>query len=88
MHAVKNSKWFYEMLPWIPEPSTVNNKLKRREGSGKNRPVEPEPSRRFNLLFTVEGSGIQGNEMFAFVKSDWKARVWRHKRGHTDTGYL
>jgi hypothetical protein len=20
-------------LPWIPEPSTVNNKLKRREGS-------------------------------------------------------
>ena len=31
-------------LPWIPEPSTVNNKLKRR----------------FNLLFTVEGSGIQG----------------------------
>jgi hypothetical protein len=21
-------------LPWIPEPSTVNNKLKRREGSG------------------------------------------------------
>jgi hypothetical protein len=21
----------------------------------------PEPSRRFNLLFTVEGSGIQGN---------------------------
>jgi hypothetical protein len=26
----------------------------------KNLPVEPEPSRRFNLLFTVEGSGIQG----------------------------
>ena len=26
----------------------------------KNVPVEPEPSRRFNLLFTVEGSGIQG----------------------------
>jgi hypothetical protein len=23
-----------EILPWIPEPSTVNNKLKRREGSG------------------------------------------------------
>ena len=23
-------------------------------------PVEPEPSRRLNLLFTVEGSGIQG----------------------------
>jgi hypothetical protein len=22
------------VLPWIPEPSTVNNKLKRREGSG------------------------------------------------------
>jgi hypothetical protein len=21
-------------LPWIPEPSTVNNKLKRRKGSG------------------------------------------------------
>jgi hypothetical protein len=21
-------------LPWIPEPSTANNKLKRREGSG------------------------------------------------------
>jgi hypothetical protein len=21
-------------VPWIPEPSTVNNKLKRREGSG------------------------------------------------------
>jgi hypothetical protein len=21
-------------IPWIPEPSTVNNKLKRREGSG------------------------------------------------------
>jgi hypothetical protein len=21
-------------LPWIPEPSTVNNKLKHREGSG------------------------------------------------------
>jgi hypothetical protein len=25
-------------------------------------PWIPEPSRRFNLLFTVEGSGIQGNE--------------------------
>ena len=25
--------------------------------------VEPEPSRRFNLLFTVEGSGIQGNQI-------------------------
>jgi hypothetical protein len=23
-----------KLLPWIPEPSTVNNKLKRREGSG------------------------------------------------------
>jgi hypothetical protein len=23
-----------EELPWIPEPSTVNNKLKCREGSG------------------------------------------------------
>jgi hypothetical protein len=22
------------LLPWIPEPSTVNNKLQRREGSG------------------------------------------------------
>ena len=22
------------VVPWIPEPSTVNNKLKRREGSG------------------------------------------------------
>jgi hypothetical protein len=22
------------LVPWIPEPSTVNNKLKRREGSG------------------------------------------------------
>ena len=22
------------LLPWIPEPSTVNNKLKCREGSG------------------------------------------------------
>jgi hypothetical protein len=27
----------------------------------KNLPVEPEPSRHCNLLFTVEGSGIQGN---------------------------
>ena len=35
----------YSPIPWIPEPSTVNNKL----------------TRRFNLLFTVEGSGIQGN---------------------------
>jgi hypothetical protein len=24
----------YNVVPWIPEPSTVNNKLKRREGSG------------------------------------------------------
>jgi hypothetical protein len=23
-----------DQVPWIPEPSTVNNKLKRREGSG------------------------------------------------------
>jgi hypothetical protein len=23
-----------DTVPWIPEPSTVNNKLKRREGSG------------------------------------------------------
>jgi hypothetical protein len=30
----------------------------------KNRPVEPEPSRRFNLLFTVEGSGIQGRALY------------------------
>jgi hypothetical protein len=29
----------------------------------KNRPVESEPSRRFNLLFTVEGSGIQGSAL-------------------------
>jgi hypothetical protein len=28
--------------------------------------VEPEPSRRFNLLFTVEGSGIQGTFMNEF----------------------
>ena len=62
-------------LPWIPEPLTVNNKLKRRKAlvqredslikprKSQNRisgfstesvPVEPEPSRRFNLLFTVE----------------------------------
>jgi hypothetical protein len=25
---------YEEKLTWIPEPSTVNNKLKRREGSG------------------------------------------------------
>ena len=31
----------------------------------KNVPVEPEPSRRFNLLFTVEGSGIQGTQTYA-----------------------
>jgi hypothetical protein len=24
----------YSNIPWIPEPSTVNNKLKRHEGSG------------------------------------------------------
>jgi hypothetical protein len=24
----------WHSIPWIPEPSTVNNKLKRREGSG------------------------------------------------------
>jgi hypothetical protein len=37
----------------------------------KNLPVEPEPSRRFNLLFTVEGSGIQGMSLmdFGFVSS-------------------
>ena len=95
----KKKTWLASPLAWIPEPSTVNNKLKRREGSGstggdslikprqsqnrisgfstdsvlkplilfcdwrgliKESPVEPEPSRRFNLLFTVEGSGIQG----------------------------
>jgi hypothetical protein len=27
-------EWAFRKLPWIPEPSTVNNKLKRREGSG------------------------------------------------------
>jgi hypothetical protein len=34
---------FSPPLPWIPEPSTVNNKLKRREGSGiqGNRPLAP-----------------------------------------------
>ena len=71
-------------IPWILEPSTVNNKLKRREGSGsteresKNLPVEPEPSRRFNLLFTVEGSGIQGSitkEMLKFMYSRKKQLV-------------
>jgi hypothetical protein len=25
---------FYPRVPWIPKPSTVNNKLKRPEGSG------------------------------------------------------
>jgi hypothetical protein len=30
--------------------------------SGEYVPWIPEPSRRFNLLFTVEGSGIQGSE--------------------------
>ena len=40
------------MVPWIPEPSTVNNKLKRREGSGST-----------GRLFTVEGSGIQGTRL-------------------------
>jgi hypothetical protein len=34
----------------------------------KNRPVEPEPSRRFNLLFTVEGSGIQGSNQAVLGK--------------------
>ena len=29
-----NSFGAVEKVPWIPEPSTVNNKLKRREGSG------------------------------------------------------
>jgi hypothetical protein len=28
------SRMLPKKLPWIPEPSTVNNKLKRREGSG------------------------------------------------------
>jgi hypothetical protein len=36
--------------------------LVQREDS-KNLPVEPEPSRRFNLLFTVEGFGIQGTRV-------------------------
>jgi hypothetical protein len=35
--AIKNvvglCLWVVYWLPWIPEPSTVNNKLKRREGS-------------------------------------------------------
>jgi hypothetical protein len=31
---VKLQASIYVSLPWIPEPSTVNNKLKRREGSG------------------------------------------------------
>ena len=31
---VKVFNWFRRTIPWIPEPSTVNNKLKRREGSG------------------------------------------------------
>ena len=32
----QKSTWFTKAfcVPWIPEPSTVNNKLKRREGSG------------------------------------------------------
>jgi hypothetical protein len=30
----KKTTWLASPLPWIPEPSTVNNKLKRREGSG------------------------------------------------------
>ena len=38
--------------------------------SSENLPVEPEPSRHFNLLFTVEGSGIQGTlEERFFCKS-------------------
>jgi hypothetical protein len=36
----------------------------------QNLPVEPEPSRRFNLLFTVEGSGIQGNILPAVASID------------------
>jgi hypothetical protein len=35
----------------------------------KNLPVEPEPSRHFNLLFTVEGSGIQGRFRVQFGKT-------------------
>jgi hypothetical protein len=41
------------LLPWIPEPSTVNNKLKRREGSGSTGRVNNKLKRR-------EGSGSTG----------------------------
>jgi hypothetical protein len=62
------------LLPWIPEPS-VNNKLKRREGSGSTGGTDYgtdsvlKPLILFcdwrgliNLLFT-EGSGIQGSAL-------------------------
>jgi hypothetical protein len=31
-------------VPWIPEPSTVNSKLKRREGSGIQGRPKGEPT--------------------------------------------
>ena len=34
MLYIGNPLEFIVNVPWIPEPSTVNNKLKRREGSG------------------------------------------------------
>jgi hypothetical protein len=39
---------------------TINSVLWLARFNQKISPSEPEPSRRFNLLFTVEGSGIQG----------------------------
>ena len=39
-------------------------------------------------MFVLGAMCCQKLKMVAFVKSDWKTRVWRHKRGHTYTGYL
>jgi hypothetical protein len=44
-------------------------------GVSQNLPVEPEPSRRFNLLFTVEGSGIQGTSQYKHFKSAFKMKI-------------
>ena len=37
-------------LPWIPEPSTVNNKLKCREGSGIQGIAKDRHINKYNIV--------------------------------------
>ena len=58
-------------LPWIPEPSTVNNKLKRREGSGSTGSlIKPRQSQN-----RISGFSTESVLKLLILFCDWRGLI-------------